>query len=117
MELILALYRVREISQDEQLLQAVAPSPQNKSINALKKLLPDIEEFVKKDILFTVKIKELFDAGKRNLVYPALKSRISFDIKDEGWDKSIPDYIYALKKFTRGDDCSIIVRKIQDDED
>ena len=116
-ELILALYRVREISQDEQLLQAVAPSPQNKSINALKKLLPDIEEFVKKDILFTVKIKELFDAGKRNLVYPALKSRISFDIKDEGWDKSIPDYIYALKKFTRGDDCSIIVRKIQDDED
>jgi len=116
-ELILALYRVREISQDEQLLQAVAPSPQNKSINALKKLLPDIEEFVKKDILFTAQIKELFDAGKRNLVYPALKSRISFDIKDEDWDKSIPDYIYALKKFTRGDDCSIIVRKIQDDED
>ena len=71
----------------------------------------------KKDILFTAQIKELFDAGKRNLVYPALKSRISFDIKDEDWDKSIPDYIYALKKFTRGDDCSIIVRKIQDDED
>jgi hypothetical protein len=116
-ELILALYRVREISQDEQLLQAVAPSPQNESINAIKKLLPDIEAFVKKDIPFTEKIKGRCEAGERNLFYQPLKSRISFDIKDDGWDKSIPDYIYALKKFTRGEDCSIVVRKVQDDDE
>ena len=116
-ELILALYRVREISQDEQLLQAVAPSPQNESINAIKMLLPDIEAFVKKDILFTAKIKGRREAGEYNLVYQALKSRISFDIKDDGWDKSIPDYIYALKKFTRGEECNIIVRKIQDEDE
>ena len=116
-ELILALYRVREISQDEQLLQAVAPSPQNESINAIKRLLPDIETFMKKDILFTAKIKARREAGEYNLVYQVLKSRISFDIKDEDWDKSIPDYIYALKKFTRGEECNIIVRKIQDDDE
>lgn len=116
-ELILALFRVRE-SEDDELLSAVAPAPENKNIQALIKLMPKLKDFCKGDQECYEKVrdytkKEMMDSKS----YRPLKSRIHFTIEDKDRDKTIPDYMYALEKFTNGDDCNIKILRVDDDQE
>lgn len=116
-ELILALFRVRE-TEDEILLRMVAPAPDNKEINTLKSLIPDLKEFCKGDKKCYEEVKNRANDGKMKYKsYLPLKSRIHFTIEDKDRDTSIPDYMYALEKFTNGEDCNIKILRVDDDQE
>jgi hypothetical protein len=112
-ELILALYRVRE-TKDEAMLALVAPLPDNRATRTLKDLFPDIENFCRADAECFKKVRN--NSEFEGIVYNELKSRIQFDIQDDKRDHSIPDYLYALEKYTYGEDCSIKILSIKDDD-
>jgi len=114
-ELILALYRVRE-QENETILRAVAPAPDNTEITKLKSLFPDIEEFCRKDIECS-NYSESNQKESNNKIYKKLNSRIRMEIQDENRDTTIPDYLYALEKYTNGDDCNIKILSIDDDKE
>lgn len=116
-ELILALFRIRE-SEDEKLLGAVAPAPENKDIQTLIKLIPKLKDFCKGDQKCYEKVKDYAKDKKMDgKSYRPLKSRIYFTIEDKTRDKDIPDYMYALEKFTNGEDCNIKILRIDDDQE
>lgn len=116
-ELILALFRVRE-SEDDKLLSAVAPAPENKNIQALIKLMPKLKDFCKGDQECYEKVKDYAKDKKMDgKSYRPLKSRIHFTIEDKDRDPSIPDYMYALEKFTNGEDCNIRILRVDDDQE
>lgn len=118
-ELILALYRVRE-KENEAMLKIVAPTPDNTEIAKLKRLFPDLEEFCRQDIECSNNV-ELYnrECDEKDLdkkTYKRLESRIQLEIVDENWNKStVPDYLYALEKYTNGEDCNITILSIQND--
>ena len=114
-ELILALYRVRE-QENETILMTVAPSPDNTEITKLKRLFPDIEEFCRKDIECS-NYSESNKKESNNKTYKILNSRIHLEIQDENRDTTIPDYLYALEKYTNGDDCNIKILSIDEDKE
>lgn len=116
-ELVLALFRIRE-SEDDELLSAVAPAPENKDMQTLIKLMPKLKEFCKGDQKCVDEVRKLVEKKLLNgKSYRPLKSRIHFTIEDKDRDSSIPDYMYALEKFTNGDDCNIKILRVDDDEE
>ena len=68
----------------------------------------DMEKFCQTDEQFT----NSYNNKKR---YRPLTSRLQFTI-DEA-NKSIPNYLYVLEKYTQGEDCRIKILKINDDFD
>lgn len=116
-ELVLALFRIRE-SEDDELLSAVAPAPENKDMQTLIKLMPKLKEFCKGDQKCVDEVRKLVEKKLLNgKSYRPLKSRIHFTIEDKDRDSSIPDYMYALEKFTNGDDCNIKILRVDDDQE
>ena len=112
----MALFRVRE-SDDEELLNAVAPAPENKDIQALIKLMPNLKEFCKGDKKCADTVRKSVEREEMDMrSYQSLESRIHFEIEDENRDADIPDYMYALEKFTNGDDCNIKVLRVDNEE-
>ena len=112
-ELLIALYRVRETSDDDSLLKLVAPIPENAWISELKKMFSSMENFCKTD---KENMKKCREVCKNKDAYKPLVSRIHFEIQDEERDNSLPDYLYVLEKFTNGEDCNIKILKIEDEE-
>lgn len=106
-ELLLALYRVRCCSSDDEILKLVAPTKENKSLNKLKAMFSDMEKFCKDDEDFS----KSYNNKKK---YRPLVSRLQFNIDTE---TSIPNYLYVLEKYTRGEDCRIKILRISDDFD
>jgi len=107
-ELLIALYRVRNTSVDDDVLKLVAPTKENEQMNKLKSMFRDMEKFCQADEQFT----NSYNNKKR---YRPLTSRLLFTI-DEA-NKSIPNYLYVLEKYTQGEDCRIKILKINDDFD
>ncbi len=107
-ELLIALYRVRNTSVDDDVLKLLAPTKENEQMNKLKSMFRDMEKFCQTDEQFT----NSYNNKKR---YRPLTSRLQFTI-DEA-NKSIPNYLYVLEKYTQGEDCRIKILKINDDFD
>ncbi len=111
-ELILALYRLRnhQTEIEEECLRILAPLPENRLIQRLKTLFPKLEQFSinDADLARNSILKE------QNLKYKRIKSRIEFEINDQNWNRQIPDYLYVLEKYTKGESGGIKVLGIED---
>jgi len=107
-ELLIALYRVRNAAVDDDVLKLLAPTKENEQMDKLKSMFRDMEKFCQADEQFT-------NSYKNKKRYRPLNSRLQFTIDEE--NVSIPNYLYVLEKYTQGEDCRIKILKINDDFD
>lgn len=118
-ELVLALYRLRNHSSeiDNKCLQLLAPLPDNDIIQRLRNTFPLLEQFSNDDNFLNQnqEFRKIMEVNLPNQKYKKIKSRIDFEINDDNWNTAIPDYLYALEKYTQGEAGGIRVLGISED--
>ncbi len=104
-ELLLALYRLRDPKAPNYKKAEQFVAENYAEIKRLKKAFPKLEEFFRFE---TNNNGASFGKEK----YKALRSRIIFEIEDDNRDLTIPDFMYVLEKYTRGDTLGIKILKV-----
>lgn len=104
-ELLLALYRLRDPKAPNYKKAEQFVAENYAEIKRLKKAFPKLEEFFRFE---TNNNGASFGKEK----YKALRSRIIFEIEDNNRDLTIPDFMYVLEKYTRGDTLGIKILKV-----
>ena len=106
-ELILALYRLRDKNAPNYKEAERFVADDNPEIQKLKNTFKPLKEFLR----FDRAQKDKIFCGKK---YKNLKTRIVFEINDENRDKTLPDFMYVLEKYTKGETSGIKILKISE---